>query len=395
MASLGLADASCELRLLLDDHLLTFTVSEFLEGSDLNADGDTADFVLHVHDVRSGKITNLGLDTVISSGFMCDFPELYFQLDGSLVAFAVSERGQGNRDLNADGDTEDFVLHVHDARTGVTSNLGLALSNIGDSKRTGLVFWLSGDLVALAVSEMAHGESDLNTDGDAEDLALHVHDTRSGITTNLGLAVPWTDCCPRLLSPQIYPQVDGDLVAFVVPEAHQGGMDLNGDGDASDGVLHVYDARVRVTTNVGLANGAGSWFTSTNFQFDGNWLAFTVPEENEDLNRDGDTEDWILHVADLTRVETPPFARGDTNTDNTIDIADAIFTLSYLFAQGPTPTCMDAADANDDGAVHISDGIYILQNLFANGPAIPPPYPDCGVDPTVDGLGCVEYPPCE
>ena len=93
--------------------------------------------------------------------------------------------------------------------------------------------------------------------------------------------------------------------------------------------------------------------------------------------------------------EFPLFRRGDSNTDNALNIADAVFTLMYLFAQGPTPTCLDAADANDDGTVDISDGIYILQNLFAHGPAIPSPYPDCGIDSTVDALGCVEYANCE
>ncbi len=89
------------------------------------------------------------------------------------------------------------------------------------------------------------------------------------------------------------------------------------------------------------------------------------------------------------------FVRGDPNADNAVDIADAIFTLSYLFAAGPAPSCLDAADANDDGAVDLADGIFILQNLYASGPAIPPPNPDCGIDPTVDELGCVEYTRCQ
>jgi hypothetical protein len=89
------------------------------------------------------------------------------------------------------------------------------------------------------------------------------------------------------------------------------------------------------------------------------------------------------------------FIRTDTNTDNAIDIADAIFTLSYLFASGPAPSCEDAADANDDGALDLADGVYLLQNLFASGPAIPPPYPDCSIDPSMDSLGCASFPSCE
>ncbi len=90
-----------------------------------------------------------------------------------------------------------------------------------------------------------------------------------------------------------------------------------------------------------------------------------------------------------------PFVRGDANADEAIDIADAIFTLTYLLAGGATPSCLDAADGNDDGRIDISDGLSVLQHLFTSGPALPPPSPGCGVDRATDALGCREYPPCE
>ena len=72
--------------------------------------------------------------------------------------------------------------------------------------------------------------------------------------------------------------------------------------------------------------------------------------------------------------------------------------ILLLFSGGFEPPCMDACDADDDGAVTITDGIYTLQNLFAHGPALPPPYPDCGLDPTADdgvgGLDCESYEHC-
>jgi hypothetical protein len=94
----------------------------------------------------------------------------------------------------------------------------------------------------------------------------------------------------------------------------------------------------------------------------------------------------------------PRFRRGDANNDNTMNIADAVCTLSHLFAAGAAPACLDAADTNDDGALDLADGVYILQNLFANGPALPEPYPACGTDPTPDAggadLGCIGYRHC-
>jgi len=85
----------------------------------------------------------------------------------------------------------------------------------------------------------------------------------------------------------------------------------------------------------------------------------------------------------------------DANTSNAIDIADAIFTLSYLFAKGKVPDCLDTADANDSGAVDIADAITTLGHLFANSGPLPPPFGECGFDPTADDLDCAEYAPCQ
>jgi len=59
----------------------------------------------------------------------------------------------------------------------------------------------------------------------------------------------------------------------------------------------------------------------------------------------------------------------DVNGDGGLDIADAVFTLSYLFAGGEAPPDIRAADFNGDGDVDISDPIYLLLFLFAGGPA--------------------------
>jgi len=88
------------------------------------------------------------------------------------------------------------------------------------------------------------------------------------------------------------------------------------------------------------------------------------------------------------------FRRGDGNSDGTLNIADAIATLGYLFAGGSEPSCLDAADANDDGAVNIADAINTLGHLFAGAGPLPEPFGSCGGDPTEDDLDCKSYPPC-
>ncbi len=92
---------------------------------------------------------------------------------------------------------------------------------------------------------------------------------------------------------------------------------------------------------------------------------------------------------------TMQFVRGDANIDNNLDIADAVFTLRYLFADGPALLCMDAADADDDGALDIADAIAVLSHLFARSGDLPQPFGVCGVDPTADELGCSSFPPCQ
>ncbi len=114
-----------------------------------------------------------------------------------------------------------------------------------------------------------------------------------------------------------------------------------------------------------------------------------------DVNGDGE-EDLVAYDRDRVYIYYNPlgpmvfgypFVRGDANHDGAVNIADAIFVLQHLFANGPPILCQDAADANDDEAVNIADGIYILQNLFASGPPLPPPR-QCGVDPEGDALDC-------
>ncbi len=84
------------------------------------------------------------------------------------------------------------------------------------------------------------------------------------------------------------------------------------------------------------------------------------------------------------------FIRGDSNLDREFDIADPIYTILYLF-YGLEARCLDASDANDDGKVNITDPIYMLSSLFKgeNGPS--PPFPEAGVDPTIDNLSCENY----
>lgn len=105
-----------------------------------------------------------------------------------------------------------------------------------------------------------------------------------------------------------------------------------------------------------------------------------------DVNQSGlvDLSDLIL-----TGKALPQFKRGDANHDGSVDGSDATYILLFLYQGGETPQCMDAADADDVGEVDQSDAIYILYWVNLGGPAPPAPGPfNCGFDPTSDTVGC-------
>jgi hypothetical protein len=90
----------------------------------------------------------------------------------------------------------------------------------------------------------------------------------------------------------------------------------------------------------------------------------------EDLNGNG-----LGDVCDTLK----EFIRGDSNRDGTVNVADPIFTINYLFLNGAL-RCEQSSDANDDEKVNVADPIYTVRFLF-QGLASPPfPYPGEGFD---------------
>ncbi len=96
-----------------------------------------------------------------------------------------------------------------------------------------------------------------------------------------------------------------------------------------------------------------------------------------------------IDPAVITFLEQAVFLRGDCNGDDSVNLADVIFGLTYLFAGGVPPQCLKACDTDDTGTVNLTDQIYFLNTLFVPGsPPIPPPTGTPAPDPTPDGLPC-------
>ncbi|MEM7164474.1 MAG: dockerin type I repeat-containing protein [Planctomycetota bacterium] len=84
-----------------------------------------------------------------------------------------------------------------------------------------------------------------------------------------------------------------------------------------------------------------------------------------------------------------PFLRGDMNLDGVLNLIDVIALLQHLLQSVPALACDDAGDVDDSGSLNIADPIYLLNFLFLQLAPPLPPYPAPGLDPTPDDMLCL------
>jgi len=298
---------------------------------DRNGDGDTNDDVLASYDIATASWTNHGL-----WAFASNQGKRY--RDERTVLFYVAEAGQ-HADLNGDGDTNDFVLHLFDLAQGSVTSTGFGVVQGGSILSLPM---LTGGRASFWVDEVAQ-RADLNGDGDAFDAVLHVRDVRSGATRNLGVTTSADDEPFSLASTR--------HIAAVATEQSQG-QDLNGDGDLYDRVLYLYDAKLDTLTSLGvLGLDQGLYALSERV------LVYSVHETPADLNGDGDIQDDVLLLRRL-----------DTGTTYNLGVASfrpgVVAAADHLLV-GVSESDQGNVDLNGNG---FSDTIVHVLPLFGRGP---------------------------
>ena len=319
--NLGYAIHRPDLRVKISEKALMFTVLEGRDGlGDLNGDGRKNDEVAKLFVFDSSTLYDLNLPTSARN----------MAVGNEIAALSVSEKEQGDVDLNGDGDTKDDVVHVVDLATGAVTNLAAQ----GDLPA------ITGRAVVFRSIENAAGQVDLNSDGDRSDRVLRVYD--NGAVTTL-------DSAKRFR--RRWYQIGGTRVVFVSKERRAGGVDKNDDGDVRDNIVQVYDIATATLTNSGLQAKA--------YVVGPDMVAVATIERKQgriDFNGDGDTRrDIALNVFHMPTATVIPIpvaiqwksmavadryvafaAREKTHFDQILN-GDSDASDDVLFCAGPLP----------------------------------------------------------
>ena len=80
---------------------------------------------------------------------------------------------------------------------------------------------------------------------------------------------------------------------------------------------------------------------------------------------------------------------GNVNGDSSVNLADAVYMINYIFTDGPAPIPVVACmDANTDASVNLADAGYIINYVFIQSSPAPG---DCSPGSGWIGGDCCEY----
>jgi hypothetical protein len=265
----------------VDNGIITFTVSEWGIGEDLNHDGDSEDRFVWYYDVSTGLTFNA--TTILGA---------YASKDGNIIAFETWEEWD-SIDLNGDGDTIDPVIRYYNMSTETITNTTAVGHEVSVNGNTIAFYTFEGDV-----------NEDLNGDGDKDDPIVRYHDILSGNVTNTGAFGE-------------FPSVEGNIIAFETWESDFG-EDLDGDGNLDDTVIRYCDISTGAVVNTTAVGNYAS--------VDSNVIAFETYESSlgTDLNGDGDTNDSVVRYYKI-----PWIHQGDlVLTDNDVYIIEGMFDIN-------------------------------------------------------------------
>ncbi len=207
-------------------------------GADVNGNGRIDDVLLEAIDAATGTTTTLcgAARVAVANG---------------AAAFLRPETTAGtvscpSGSLDADVDLADTVVHFWPG-VGSVQNLQCAASDLALSSTRLAALVGECDQGGAETNGCAGGGTDLNGDGDAADHVVEVHALAGGAGPCAlpGSNATWTNVGQAA----DHLAISADVVAFLTPEAAQGGLSSNGDADDDDRVLRIYDAAAPLSSD--------------------------------------------------------------------------------------------------------------------------------------------------
>jgi len=118
----------------------------------------------------------------------------------------------------------------------------------------------------------------------------------------------------------------------------------------------------------GKSNHALQWYSVSSgaqVALDGNRAAATIVGQTASAKMSSDSTDIL---PGFWQNFGPMFICGDANSDNSVNVSDAVYIINYVFSAGsPEPNPLVSADVNCDQGVNISDAVWIINFVFVNG----------------------------
>ena len=105
-------------------------------------------------------------------------------------------------------------------------------------------------------------------------------------------------------------------------------------------------------TETGLLTGTPTWQSEFTFRM-------RVADNGNPVY--ADSASYTIAIIDQA------FICGDANSDNKVNVSDAVYVINYVFAHGNPPDPLISAEVNCDGRVNVSDAVYIINYVFSGG----------------------------
>ena len=275
-----------------NDAAVGWVMSELAEGStDFNLDGDFLDNLLVWYRTAEPlSVTNPTVTSIIpaAGSFMME--------ESGFLFFLMNEVDNQMQDLNGDGDTADTLIAQFDLTTGANT--------VYPEPWTGGVFVLENGHCLYSSQEASFGLTgvDYTGDGDTGDRALFVRRLSDGSA----YTIPTTAHAATAGTAGILGTVMNPVIAYMVEESGNAlGGNLNGafgDTDESDAIIALWDVQAGVVTlpQGGVAvddDGVGASADRLVYGFREGGNGPT--SGGVDINGDGDLQDSVLHWVDL------------------------------------------------------------------------------------------------